>query len=98
MKRAITMLLACCALVGVAVAAIMMFVAWQYNPQGEFHELASDGSQVVHWGTWGLIGILWFLGVFVPISVVGTGVIGLSQHFDRRRAARYQATDFRSPG
>ncbi len=81
------MLLVCCALLGAAVAAFMMFAAWQHNPQGEFHELASDGSELVHWGYWGLLGVLWFLFVFVPTALLGTGVIALSHHLDRRRSA-----------
>ncbi len=42
---------------------IMMSIAWEHNPQGEFH-----GYGTIHWGHWFLLGFLWF----IPTCVVAT--------------------------
>ena len=65
-----------------------MFAAWDHNPQGAFHELAADGSQLVHWGRWASIGLSWFLVIFVPLFVVGGSITALSLHFRSRESAR----------
>src|SRR4051812_26755775 len=44
-------------LVGLAAAAFFMFAAWDHNPQGEFHELAPNGTTIVHWADWLPIGV-----------------------------------------
>lgn len=49
------------ALFGLALAALAMFAAWEHNPQGEFHELAAEGTTIIHWTGWLLIGAGWFV-------------------------------------
>jgi hypothetical protein len=48
-----------------------MWVAWDHNPQGEFHE-----AGVIHWREWAPIGVLWagavFAVVFVPVLVLAS--------------------------
>ena len=87
MKRAIAILVGFCAVVGAGVGALMMYAAWEHNPQGAYYELGWDGVRVIHWGYWGLIGASWFLIVFVPLSLFGAGVLALSYHLDKRRSA-----------
>jgi hypothetical protein len=41
-------------------AATAMYVAWQHNPQEQFH-----GAGVVHWSEWLIIGAFNFAGAFV---------------------------------
>jgi hypothetical protein len=43
-----------------AVAAFVMYAAWQHNPQGEFHSAAG-----VDWKAWLGLGLVWFLGVLL---------------------------------
>jgi len=50
---------------GVAVAAVMMYVAWQHNPQGEFHDETG-----VHWFAWVAIGVSWLVAVAPPVALV----------------------------
>jgi hypothetical protein len=87
MKRAFAILVVFCAIAGAAVGAVMMYAAWEHNPQGAYYELGAEGGRVIHWGYWGLIGASWFLIVFVPLSLFGAGVLAFSYHLDRRRSA-----------
>ena len=50
MKRAIAFVAGVCAAPGLVAAAFAMYLGWNHNPQGEFHELAADGKQLIHWG------------------------------------------------
>jgi len=49
-------------LCGVLIAAIMMFVAWQHNPQGVIFDQAG-----VHWKYWMVLGCFWFALAFLVI-------------------------------
>ena len=50
---------------GFAVAAFMMYVGWQHNSQGEFHEESG-----VHWGYWLFLGFSWFIVVTgIPYAI-----------------------------
>ena len=49
-------------LLGVAVAAFFMSAAWEHNPQGEFHEAAVNGGELIHWGRLGFVGLVWSWG------------------------------------
>jgi hypothetical protein len=40
---------------------------------------------------WAVIGLLWFLIVFVPLALVGAGIIALSYYLDARRPVRRPA-------
>jgi hypothetical protein len=66
MKRVIAIVVTFCALVGAAVGAVAMYTGWEHNPQGTYYEVVGD-SRVVHLGYWGLLGLWWFLVVFVPL-------------------------------
>lgn len=46
---------------GLVLAGVMMYIAWQHNPQGEFH---SAGR--VEWGPWLSLGAIWFM---LPFTV-----------------------------
>lgn len=50
---------------GALVGGLMMSIAWEHNPQGEFHE-----AGVIHWGSWLAVGMSWALVVGVPLAVV----------------------------
>lgn len=64
-----------------AVAALMMYVAWQHNPQGEFHD-----AEEVHWAAWLAVGWSWFLGLWVPFAALASALWGASRWAARRRA------------
>ena len=49
-------ILAVFTLIGVAVAAFMMYIGWQHNSQGEFHDETG-----VYWGYWLFLGFSWFI-------------------------------------
>lgn len=49
---------------GGLVATLMLYVAWQHNPQGEFYE-----GSVVHWGSWLGVGASWFVVIGVPTAL-----------------------------
>jgi hypothetical protein len=85
MKRALAMVLAVCALLGAVAAAFVMAAAWGHNPQGVYHEMDVGGSETIHWEAWGLLGLSWFLIVFVPTSLLGSGVMALSYDLDAQR-------------
>ena len=50
------------------VGGLMMYIAWQHNPQGEFH-----GTNGVEWSAWLLVGASWF----VPVTVAAAVVVGV---------------------
>ena len=59
------LILAVWTLVGLVVAAFMMYVGWQHNSQDEFHDQTG-----VHWRYWLFIGFTWFISVtFVPYAL-----------------------------
>jgi hypothetical protein len=69
-------------LVGLSVAAVMMYVAWEHNLQGEIHN--EDG---VSWAYWFLIGLSWFIPVAVPLSLVSGALLRWLLRSDRSGAA-----------
>jgi heme/copper-type cytochrome/quinol oxidase subunit 2 len=64
--------------VAVVVAAVMMYIAWDHNPQLAFHE---DG--MIHWGAWLTIGVAWFVAIAGIPSIIVLTAITFS--FFRRR-------------
>jgi hypothetical protein len=54
----------------VVVAALLMYIAWQHNPQGEFHE-----SGRIHWGDWLLLGFVYALPVWLIGATVAAVVL-----------------------
>ena len=81
------------ALFGLALGTFAMFAAWEHNPQGEFHELAADGTITIQWSGWLLVGAGWFLlgaGVCcVPLMFRAAIGFGLARLFkaSRRRTS-----------
>jgi hypothetical protein len=75
MPRAGRLLLAAIVIVpGLLLGSLMMYVAWQHNPRGAFHDV--DG---IHRGAWLAIGAGWFLELAVPGAVVAAGVWALAR-------------------
>ena len=64
------------ALLGLPIAALMMYIAWQHNPEGEFHDA-------------GVIHAAWFqLGLVTVGPFLGLGaVVGAILAFNARKAA-----------
>jgi len=56
----------------IAVAAFVMYAAWQHNPQEVFHERGR-----VFWGPWLTIGASWFVAVFFPCLFLLRMALGL---------------------
>jgi hypothetical protein len=57
--------------IGALVAALMMYIAWDHNPQLAFHE---DG--IIHWGAWLTIGVTWFAAIAgIPCIIAFTALI-----------------------
>lgn len=67
---------------GVLVAAAVMYVSWQHNPQGEIHNELG-----VSWGYWFLVGFGWFVATAVTISLVSGGLLALAAYLHRTGAA-----------
>jgi hypothetical protein len=58
-------ILAIFTLIGVALGAFMMYVGWQHNSQGEFHDETG-----VHWGYWLFLGFSWFIVITgIPYAI-----------------------------
>ena len=50
---------------GLLLGAVMMYVAWDHNPQGEFHE-----AGIIHWDAWLTVGLSWFFAVSAVITLI----------------------------
>jgi hypothetical protein len=48
-------------LFGTALGGVIMYIAWQHNPQGEFHQAGT-----VHWAHWLSLGGLWAALIILP--------------------------------
>ncbi len=79
-------ILAIFTLLGLAVAAFMMYVGWQHNSQGEFHDETG-----VHWGYWLFLGFSWFI-VITGIPYVIALAILIRRFIIRRHDARSTPT------
>jgi hypothetical protein len=52
-------------LIAALVGGLMMYIAWDHNPQLAFHE-----EGIIHWGAWLTIGVTWFLAIAgVPCAI-----------------------------
>lgn len=61
--------------IGFVAGGLVMYAAWQHNPQCEFH---CDG--VIHWETWLLHGAMYWLAGFIgaiPIAAMGALAVRL---------------------
>ena len=67
---------------GLLVAAAMMYVAWQHNPQGEIYDESG-----VDWGYWLIIGVTWFLPTASMLSIATGGIFRIAANFRVRDAA-----------
>ncbi len=60
-------------LVALSIAMIMMYVALDHNPMGEFYE-CSEGSGErschINWEHWIELGVLWFISSFVALLFI----------------------------
>lgn len=65
-------------LLGVVVAALMMYVAWEHNPQGEFHDETG-----IHWFYWLGIGFSWFATIAGLPCLIAAAVSLISFLFRR---------------
>jgi hypothetical protein len=52
-------------LVGAGVGALMMWIAWHHNAQGEFHE-----AGIIHWAAWLAVGWSSALVVAIPVAAI----------------------------
>lgn len=68
--------------VGLMVAAVIMYIAWDHNAQGEIHNEFG-----VSWGYWLLIGLSWFVPVAAASSLVLGGLFAWFSRLGRRGAA-----------
>ena len=50
---------------GLLLGGFMMYVAWEHNPQGEFHEQA-----LIHWDAWLGIGLSWSVAVTAICALI----------------------------
>jgi len=66
-------------IVGLSLALLMMYVAWEHNPQCE---IVDDG--VIHFKYWIEIGLSWFIVAFVILFVV-IHIIYTINHYIKKR-------------
>ena len=59
----------------------MMWMAWEHNPQGAFHE-----SNGIHWGPWLSVGLSWFVPVFIVVLTIAILAVFTRRVLDRRRS------------
>ncbi len=64
-------------IMGIFVGAFAMYAAWMHNsPYGEIHT-----EDIIHWGYWFEIGILWFIAssivIFILIGIIPVVIIEL---------------------
>jgi hypothetical protein len=78
MKRAVVVVTVLTGALGGGVAALAMYVAWEHNPEGEFHEMMELGTQLIHWGPWAAVGVTWFAVTFIPLVLVGAMVAAIA--------------------
>jgi outer membrane phospholipase A len=57
-------------LLGLALAAFMMYVGWRHNSQGEFHD-----KEGIYWGYSLFLGFTWFIAVTAVPYAVGVCVL-----------------------
>lgn len=55
---------------GLLVAGLMMYVGWQHNAQGEFHDETG-----IHWAYWLLLGFSWFIFITGVPYAIGLSVL-----------------------
>jgi len=65
---------------GVLGAGAMMTIAWEHNPQGEFH-----GAAGIQWHNWLPIGVVWFVPIAALASFAFAASFAAIDHIARRR-------------
>lgn len=81
-KHMVWIVLGVATLPGLAVASVMLWIAFQENPQGEFFDPATGA---VDWPYSLMLFGLWFLVVAVPIAVAALGGLAFRSRLRRRR-------------
>jgi hypothetical protein len=75
MRRSTWRVLRRAALIGIVpallIAALPMSMAWDHNPQGEFHE-----AGVIHWRPWLFLGFVYALPVWLLSAALAIIVLG----------------------
>jgi hypothetical protein len=79
--RFLLQLLAGVAVLPALVATLMMTIAWQDNPQDEFH-----GPDGVQWDAWLAVGWATFLVLWVPLAVLALVLWRAGLWWIRRRS------------
>lgn len=74
--------------VGALVGGLMMYVAWQHNPQGAFYD-----SGQVHFADWFWVGVSWFVPVAFVVGLAPGGTASLSAWLSRRTELRPRGSD-----
>ena len=67
---------------GLIVAAVIMYIAWDHNAQGEIHNEFG-----ISWGYWFRLGLSWFVPVAAFLSLVLGSVLAFVSRVRRRGAA-----------
>jgi hypothetical protein len=68
--------------VALIVSAVIMYIAWDHNAQGEIH-----GESGISWGYWLLIGLTWFVPVAASLSLVLGGLLAFFSRTPGKGAA-----------
>jgi uncharacterized protein YneF (UPF0154 family) len=82
MKQIVIVSLLLCIIIGLIVGGIIMAIAWEHNPQGEFHEPGN-----VHWGYWIMLGVSWFVPTCGVVTILSL-CLGMGGMFLARRIRR----------
>ena len=77
MNRVIGPALGAAILLAVAASAFGTYVAWEHNPQGEFHEVDAAGTTIVHWIDLLIVGGAWFGYTLGGLCVAVFNLIGV---------------------
>lgn len=82
--RMVKWLVAASSICGLGLGGVMMYIAWQHNPQCSIHcpELG------VSWGSWLFIGISWAVLTFVATFIL-LSALNMLGHVLRRRGLRH---------
>ena len=74
-------ILAVFTLLGLTAGGFMMYIGWQHNPQGAFHDETG-----IYWGYWMFLGFSWFIAIAGIPYAIGVGVLGWRAIIRSRRS------------
>lgn len=82
---------------GFLVGGMMMAIAWDHNPQGEFYEPGN-----VHWGDWIMLGVSWLVPTSGAVTILsfclGAGGMVLIRHIRRNGVYPCETHALSTPG